>query len=104
VNQHDPHLNERDSDGDVRAPGAGERDLHAGERDPHHVLNQPAEDPDPTEWPDPYDRRPDPRFPASEEETPQRAAPGATSTSEPHPREDPEAADADAPQRERLDR
>jgi hypothetical protein len=23
------------------------------ERDPHHELNQPASDPDPTEWPDP---------------------------------------------------
>jgi len=33
------------------------------ERDVHHALNEPASDPDPTEWPDPYDKRPDPRDP-----------------------------------------
>ena len=33
------------------------------ERDVHAALNQPATDPDPTEWPDPYDKRPDPRDP-----------------------------------------
>jgi hypothetical protein len=33
------------------------------ERDVHHALNEPASDPDPTEWPDPYDKRPDPRNP-----------------------------------------
>lgn len=42
------------------------------ERDVHHELNQPATDPDPTEWPDPYDRRPDPRYPS--EGDPQRGA------------------------------
>ena len=31
--------------------------------DPHDALNEPAADPDPTEWPDPYDKRPDPRDP-----------------------------------------
>ncbi len=58
------------------------------ERDVHHVLNEPATDPDPTEWPDPYDKRPDPRDPDAEAiemdfgdvHTPT----GATSTSEPH--------------------
>ena len=35
------------------------------ERDVHHALNEPASDPDPTEWPDPYDKRPDPRRPRS---------------------------------------
>ena len=29
--------------------------------EPHSPLSQPATDPDPTEWPDPYDKRPDPR-------------------------------------------
>ena len=29
--------------------------------EPHHTLNQPASEPDPTEFPDPYDRREDPR-------------------------------------------
>ena len=35
-------------------------------RDVHDALNEPATDPDPTEWPDPYDKRPDPRDPAAE--------------------------------------
>jgi hypothetical protein len=45
--------------------------------DVHHALNEPATDPDPTEWPDPYDKRPDPR--GGEGHTPT----GSTSTSEP---------------------
>jgi len=57
------------------------------ERDVHDGLNEPATDPDPTEWPDPYDKRPDPRYPAAAADgmdfgdvhTPT----GATSTSEP---------------------
>jgi hypothetical protein len=56
-------------------------------RDVHAALNEPAVDPDPTEWPDPYDKRPDPRYPAEssgamdfgDAHTPT----GATSTSEP---------------------
>jgi hypothetical protein len=56
-------------------------------RDVHDVLNEPATDPDPTEWPDPYDKRPDPRYPDPEAQqmgfgdvhTPT----GSTSTSEP---------------------
>ena len=59
-------------------------------QDPHHPLNQPASDPSPDEWPDPYDRRPDPRAPVDEEGGPRPD--GAISTSEPHPRQDPEAA------------
>lgn len=60
--------------------------------EPHHTLSNPASDPDPTEYPDPYDRRDDPRDPShvgtpadpedDEEETPHPRAP---STSEPHP-------------------
>ena len=38
------------------------------ERDVHDALNQPATDPDPTEWPDPYDKRPDPLDPAADDE------------------------------------
>jgi hypothetical protein len=64
------------------------------EHDVHHALNQPASDPDPTEWPDPYDKRPDPRGPADESvemdfgdvHTPT----GATSTSEPQHELDPQ--------------
>jgi hypothetical protein len=59
--------------------------------DPHAALNNPAEAPDPTEYPDPYDRRPDPKDPAAVD-TPALPAEkqrvgmgGETSTSEPHP-------------------
>lgn len=75
------------------------------EKDPHHSLNQPAEEPDPTEWPDPYDKRPDPRAPEEDEQgAPSRPWPGATSTSEPHPSKDPEAIDFEAPKLERYAR
>ncbi len=37
------------------------------ERDVHAALNEPATDPDPTEWPDPYDKRPDPRDPGADD-------------------------------------
>jgi hypothetical protein len=76
-----------------------DRDPH-----PHRPLSQPAESPDETEWPDPYDRRPDPLAPAEEGEEPRPAGPGATSTSQPHPKQDPEAIPAEAPKREKLDR
>jgi hypothetical protein len=66
------------------------------ERDPHHELNNPATDPDPTEWPDPYDKREDPRGPG-EEHTPT----GSESTSEPHPDQDPEAYPTRPPDHER---
>jgi hypothetical protein len=64
------------------------------ERDVRHALNEPASDPGPTEWPDPYDKRPDPRNPDVEAveidfgdvHTPT----GATSTSEPQHELDPE--------------
>ncbi|HEX8714836.1 MAG TPA: hypothetical protein VF706_04630 [Solirubrobacteraceae bacterium] len=80
---------------------AGEQ---AGERDPHHALNNPASDPDPTEWPDPYDRRPDPLDSERDDGAPDHelghAEPGATSTSQPPPRHDPDAEE----QREHRDR
>lgn len=75
------------------------------ERDPHHRLNQPAQDPDPTEWPDPYDKRPDPLGPGEDEQgNPRGAEPGATSTSEPHPSQDPEAVNPEAPKLDRYAR
>lgn len=53
------------------------------ERDPHHELNNPAVDPDPTEYPDPYEKRPDPLDP----DDPDPAASNQPSTSdEPPPR------------------
>jgi hypothetical protein len=63
---------------------------------PHSPLNNPIDDPDPTEWPDPYERREDPR----DEDHPPT---GSRSTSEPHPAQDPEAEPAEAPERDRLD-
>jgi hypothetical protein len=64
------------------------------ERDVHAALDEAATDPDPTEWPDPYDKRPDPRDPDKDAgdmdfgdvHTPT----GATSTSEPSHEVDPE--------------
>jgi hypothetical protein len=74
--------------------------------EPHHALNNPAERPDPTEWPDPYDRREDPRAPGGVEEIgrePHSPA-GARSTSEPNPKQDPEAEPwAEGPKRDKLD-
>jgi hypothetical protein len=66
------------------------------ERDPHHALNNPVGEPDETEWPDPYERREDPR----DEDHPQT---GSTSTSEPHPSDDPEAEPSEPPERDKLD-
>jgi hypothetical protein len=64
----------------------------SGERDVHAALNQPATDPDPTEWPDPYDKRPDPRDPTDPQDMDfgdTHTPTGATSTSEPHHESDP---------------
>ncbi|HEY1518025.1 MAG TPA: hypothetical protein VGF91_16485 [Solirubrobacteraceae bacterium] len=77
-------------------------------RDPHHVLNNPAANPDPTEWPDPYEQREDPRDPPDPDEEPFGEEPhpqtGSTSTSEPHPSQDPEAQPwAKGPDRDKLD-
>jgi hypothetical protein len=64
------------------------------ERDVHDALNHPATDPDPTEWPDPYDKRPDPRDPAAEGSEMDfgevHTPTGSTSTSEPHHETDPQ--------------
>jgi hypothetical protein len=63
-----------------------ENDPHAT-RDVHEALNEAATDPDPTEWPDPYDKRPDPRDPAAARDGMDfgdtHTATGATSTSDP---------------------
>jgi hypothetical protein len=89
-------------------PGEDPNDI-SGDREPHHALNNPARDPDPTEWPDPYDKREDPRDPTDpdgeiggEEAHPPT---NAESTSDPrHAQDDPEGADRwEAPKRENLD-
>jgi hypothetical protein len=78
------------------------------ERDPHHALNNPARDPDPTEWPDPFDKRPDPRDPLDRDEESfgeePHPATGATSTSEPHPDQDIEAGRVAEHKRNKADR
>jgi hypothetical protein len=62
----------------------------------HHALSNPVGEPDETEWPDPYEQREDPRE-AGDPTT------GSTSTSEPHPSQDPEAEPWEGPKRDKLD-
>ena len=61
-------------------PDKGDR---SRDPEPHHALNNPVGEPDETEWPDPYDKREDPR----DEEHPPT---GSTSTSEPPPERHPQ--------------
>jgi hypothetical protein len=70
------------------------------------ALNTPVGEPDPTEWPDPYDRREDPLAPPEHMVFPgdgPHTVPGASSTSQPHPDADIEATGADAVEGDRLD-
>lgn len=90
------------------SPGVPGRDVPpARPTEPHHMLNTPVGEPDPTEWPDPYDQRPDPRDPQPHEPIPIGDVPhtptGARSTSAPHPNEDPEAVRSKPPERDTLD-
>jgi hypothetical protein len=72
---------------------------------PHHALNTEVGEPDPTEWPDPYERGSDPRYPPDPDAEPFGEEPhpptGSTSTSAPHPSQDPEAEPWEAPKRTR---
>jgi hypothetical protein len=103
-----PDRDEKPATGFPEPPGKDPGDI-SGDREPHHVLNNPVEDPDPTEWPDPYDKREDPRDPPDPDGKPFGEEPhpptNAESTSDPrHPRDDPEGADRwEAPKRENLD-
>ena len=98
-----PSQRERPEEG----PGkTGPGDI-SGDEEPHHALSNPAEDPDPTEWPDPYERREDPRDPPDPDEEPFGEEPhpptGSSSTSEPHPAQDPQAEPWEGPKRDKLD-
>jgi hypothetical protein len=73
---------EREELGERTGPGDRSKDA-----EPHHALNNPVGEPDETEWPDPYDKRPDPR--ADEDHPPT----GSTSTSEPPPERHPQPDD-----------
>jgi hypothetical protein len=98
---------ERDEDpptGFPEPPGQDPAD-RTRDHEPHHVLNNPVGEPDPTEWPDPYDQREDPRDPSSEQfgDAPHPPT-GSQSTSEPNPKQDPEAEPwAEGPKRDKLD-
>jgi hypothetical protein len=88
-------------------PGAEPGDQRGG-KDPHHSLNNPVGDPDPTEYPDPFDHREDPLDPPDPDGAPFGEEPhpptGAGSTSEPPLSQDPEVGDrAKPPQRDNLD-
>jgi hypothetical protein len=87
-------------------PGAGPGD-RSSDADPHHALNTPVGEPDPTEYPDPYESRADPRDPPDPDGRPFGEEPhpptGSTSTSEPHPSQDPEAEPWEGPKRDKLD-
>ena len=115
----DPPSVERDATGQPEAappgtaasgfpepPGADPGDV-SRRPSPYAALNTPVGEPDPTEWPDPYDRREDPRAPAEEMVFPgdglSHTPTGATTTSEPHSADDVEALNTDAPDRENLD-
>ena len=94
---------ERDSAASgVPEPSGPDSDDGSAAKTPHSSLNVPVGEPDPTEWPDPYDHRPDPRAPADTGEDAPHTPTGAQSTSEPHPSQDPEAV-PEAPKREKLD-
>ena len=86
-------------------PGKDPGDV-SGDDEPHHALSNPVGEPDETEWPDPYEKREDPRGPAGDPAAPAEAPhtqTGATSTSEPHPSQDPEAPDWEGPKRDKVD-
>jgi hypothetical protein len=83
----------------------GNRPLDKG---PHQALNNPVGEPDETEYPDPYETRPDPRDPVDPDGAPfgeePHPATGAESTSEPPLEDDPEHPEGGRPpRRENLD-
>jgi hypothetical protein len=80
----------------------------SGDKEPHHALNNPVVDPDETEYPDPFEKRADPRDPADPDGEPfgeePHPATGSESTSEPPLSQDPAVSDGGKPpKREKLD-
>jgi hypothetical protein len=80
----------------------------SGDKEPHHALNNPVVDPDETEYPDPFEKRDDPRDPVDPDgesfgEDPHPAT-GSESTSEPPLSQDPTVSDGGRPpKRDKLD-
>jgi hypothetical protein len=75
---------------------------------PHQALNNPVGEPDETEYPDPYETRPDPRDPVDPDGAPfgeePHPATGSESTSEPPLEDDPEHPEGGRPpRRDNLD-
>ena len=91
---------------DPQQPGRDDPGDLSQRPSPYTVLNNPVGEPDPTEWPDPYDQREDPRAPDEEMQfagTGTHTPVGATSTSEPGAKDDIEAINANAIERDNLD-
>ncbi len=104
VPEEEPVVSREDDAVVEHEPGIG---TSVRARDPHSALNNPVTEADLTEWPDPYDHREDPRDPGEEMVFGGEAGhtqTGATSTSEPHPSQDPEAEAWEGPKRDKIDR
>ena len=82
-----PTSDDQGQGGFPEPPGKDPGD-RSGDATPYSSLNTPVGEPDPTEYPDPYDRREDPQAPPDEMVFPgdgnSHTPVGATSTSEPH--------------------
>jgi hypothetical protein len=86
----------------------GPGDISVDREHPHRALNNPVGEPDETEYPDPYETRPDPRGPSDPDGAPFGEEPhpvvGSESTSEPPREDDPEQPEGGRPpRRENLD-
>jgi hypothetical protein len=86
-------------------PNAVEPGNISADKEPHHALNNPVGEPDETEYPDPFEKRDDPRDPPDPDGEPfgeePHPATGSESTSEPPSSQDPDR--AEPPQRDKLD-
>lgn len=92
----------------AKAKAATEPGNRSHDKEPHHALNNPVGDPDETEYPDPFEKREDPRDPVDPDGKPFGEEPhpqvGSESTSEPPLSQDPEVGDrAKPPKRDKLD-
>ena len=104
--ERDPSQTDAPDEGFPEPPGKDPGD-RTKDPTPYSALNNPVGEPDPTEYPDPYETRPDPRDPPDPDGQPfgeePHPATGASSTSEPHPSQDPQAPDWEGPKRDKLD-
>jgi hypothetical protein len=92
----------------AKAKPDGEPGNRSHDKGPHQALNNPVGEPDETEYPDPFETRPDPRDPADPDGAPfgeePHPATGSGSTSEPPLENDPEHPEGGRPpRRDNLD-